>query len=234
MNCHLRPKGFIQPRNRRQRETLHSRPENERRNQQMQTVDDARVNKMRDRSCSAFDQNFLQSKTKKPDRDRHGVETPLDQGQRDRLSALRNRPVSAPDDEPPGTVVREPSRWSFEAPARINNDTSRMPPGNAPYGQLRIVSGDRARPNHNRIDVRAQPVQMIESARAIDPARLAAGRCNPPVERLPELRDNEWFLGIGARNRGENCVVCQRVRRRRPVLLPTVCALRFRQWFHND
>jgi hypothetical protein len=59
---------------------------------------------------------------------------------------------------------------------------------------LRIVSHSRADADNNRVNERSQPMQVLQSGRAIDVFRMPGFGCDPAIEGLAELTDNNKIV----------------------------------------
>jgi hypothetical protein len=67
---------------------------------------------------------------------------------------------------------------------------------NPPHGQLRIVGERGTHANHDRIDQRPEPVQMIETRRPIDVSGVAGFGGNAPIKRLADLADHDQIISF--------------------------------------
>ena len=60
-----------------------------------------------------------------------------------------------------------------------------------PHGQLRVVRADRLGTDHDRVDQRTQPVQVLPVLVPGDKASVPRARGDEPVQALPELGDGQ-------------------------------------------
>ena len=56
-----------------------------------------------------------------------------------------------------------------------------------PDRQLRVIGQRRSDADHDNIDQRAQPMQMLDAGRTVDVLGMTGSRRNPAVERLADL-----------------------------------------------
>ena len=56
-----------------------------------------------------------------------------------------------------------------------------------PDGQLRIIGERRSNADHDNVDQRAQPVQVLDAGWTVDVLGMTGSRRDPAVERLTDL-----------------------------------------------
>lgn len=99
------------------------------------------------------------------------------------------------DDNPADAVRREHPRRPWGAPSRIDHDPGGAAPRHPSNGQLRIVGNHRSHPDDHGIDLRAQPVEVIECGGTVDVTRVTAYCRDSPVQRLSKLPNNKRLAG---------------------------------------
>ena len=84
---------------------------------------------------------------------------------------------------------------------RIEHDAQRARPGDVARRQLRIVRGDRAGADDDRVAQRAHPVQVQDVFLAGDELRIAGVRGDEAVQALAEVADRDRAGRRGAADR---------------------------------
>ena len=79
----------------------------------------------------------------------------------------------------------------------INDHARRVRPVDEAHGKARIVATDGVLPDNHGIDQGATSMQMRQTLRARNIARVARRRRHAPVQRLADLRQNESPRGGG-------------------------------------
>ena len=72
-----------------------------------------------------------------------------------------------------------------------------------PDRQLRIIGKRRSNADHDYVDQRTQPVQMLDAGRTVDVLRMASRRRYPAVERLADLPDHNEIVDRPVPQRAE-------------------------------
>ena len=181
------------------------------------TVDHARIDEMRYRLGAAFDQYFFEALDgRAPLRSRPAPEPPADA-----LTTSGSAPRGTGPSLPLTTKQRAPvgseaARRRLKPAVRIDDDAGRLTPGDSSTVSIGSSAVIVPTPTTTASTCDSKPVQVIERARAVDPARSTAHRRDAPVERLPELRDDKGSIRTSADDRFKNTVVnqCQRAGRR--------------------
>ena len=61
-------------------------------------------------------------------------------------------------------------------------------------GQLRVIGQRRSNADHDNVDQRAQPVQMLDAGRTVDVLGMTGRRRDPTVERLADLSHDHQIV----------------------------------------
>ena len=166
------------------------RADQQRGDHEVQPVERVGVQKLRQRARAALDQHARKSGALEGGQNVARIEPPLARLHLDRLDAgRRRRRAGRPHADPPRPVrvaVKHPQACG-RAAARVDHDAGGIASGPPADRQLRIVRERRAHAHHHGLDLRPQPVQMVERAIAVDPPAFPGNRGDPPVEGLPEL-----------------------------------------------
>ncbi|SFU41674.1 conserved hypothetical protein [Halomonas korlensis] len=163
----------------------------QRRDQQVQAVEHAGLEKARHGDAAAFDQHPLEAALREGAEHGGGGKAALAHGQ--------GLTADMPTDWPGGLdafamqmqgrrrsvlkqleVARHPS-------ARVEDDAHRLGAGHVAHGELRVVLAGGAGAHHDRLHQGAQPVKMDAAFQPIDVMRMAAFGSDAPVEALAEL-----------------------------------------------
>ncbi len=120
----------------------------------------------------------------------------------DILGKLRARTLGDYD-QPAHAIGRQQPRRRGQATVRIDHDARRARPGHAADRQLRIVSQRGPNPDDHRVDHRAQPMQVLQPINSVDVMGMAGLGGHPPVQRLPELADDDEFVHLPGSDRPE-------------------------------
>ena len=100
----------------------------------------------------------------------------------ERLRAGRERTLLASHDEARRAVVVHAFRLPGQAPAGVDHDAGRVPPGDAPDGEERIVRDDGTDSDHHRVDARPDLMQMIEGGRPVDMFGVTGQCCDTTIQ----------------------------------------------------
>ncbi|SDO16551.1 conserved hypothetical protein [Vreelandella arcis] len=190
-----------------------ARANQQRSDQQVQSVYYPRLNKLRDGNAAAFYQDSVQLVRFQQRKDIAGCKlAPTIQRQHaafDR-AARRGQRSLWPDQMQRGRFVTLKQLPVHRHPAAgIQHHPRRMAAANVADGQLRVIGIGGSGPYHHRIGQRSQPMQMHQACLAIDVMGMAALGGNPAIQALPQLRHHpslcthqrrhvaHQFLGIG-------------------------------------
>ena len=170
----------------------------------MQPVDATGAREARDRVCAALDQDASQSARAQLGKDGAGIKAAfgLDPHHFD-TGGQRARGMRAADDQPPRAVIGQKPRLRRQTTLRIDHDARRIRTADPPHRQLRIVRDRGADADHDGVDQRPQPMQMVEAFAAVDVFGMSARRRDPAVERLTDLRDDHHVVGRALAQRPE-------------------------------
>jgi len=164
-------------------EARSSRADDDRRNEEMQSIYAVRFDEGGDGPCAALDEDAAQSSCEKRiDDGGRRNHSPRRAEAQEFGAPERRRNVRRTNEEASRAVINQPFPCAVETTAGIDRRPRRAFPGDAAHGELRIVSDDRARAYHHCVDMRPQAMQVIERCGAADVARLAADRGDAPVE----------------------------------------------------
>jgi hypothetical protein len=103
-----------------------------------------------------------------------------------------------------GSVLTEDSRLAAKATVRVDNHAGRLPAGNPPHGQLRIVGYRSTDADNDRVDQSPQPMEVGQSGRPVDVFRMPRFRRNTAIERLTDLADHHQSVDDAPAKRAEN------------------------------
>jgi len=95
-----------------------------------------------------------------------------------------------------GAVVGQQASRRRKLASRIDDDANRIGTGDATNRQLGIVGQRATNSNYDGIDERAQPMQMGETAGAIDVTRSTGRRGDAAVERLTDLAHDDELIDL--------------------------------------
>lgn len=115
------------------------------------------------------------------------------------------------DDDAARTIVAEGAGGRRQPPARVDDDARRILPGNAPHRELRVVRDRRADADDDGINKRAQAMKMIKPIGAVDVMGMPGGGGCAPIERLPDLANDDELIDLACRERREDLVPSRQV-----------------------
>ena len=131
----------------------------------MQTVERLGLQKMRNRVRAAFHEHPAQTTGEKRRADVGRGDVTVQPTQNDQfIAACGPGTLDAGDDDATDAIVSEPALLALRPPPWIKHHPRRTWTTGATYIQLRIVGKDCSRANKDRINVRAQPVQVVKRA----------------------------------------------------------------------
>lgn len=162
--------------------------------QQVQPVDDARFDKLGDGDAATFHQNTRQLASLEQG-DNVAGHKPAMAIQRQHAALHRPRGGGLGGIRPHhmqrgrGGVLKQLAVHGHPA-AGVEHHPRRVATADVAHGQLRVIGIGRPRANHHRIGQRPQPVQVHQAFPAVDVMGMAALRRNPAVKALPQLRDH--------------------------------------------
>jgi hypothetical protein len=170
MRTHLHAHGLVGALDRRQRDAGSARAENDRRYNHVQSVKATCRKEARNGVGATFDQYSAQSARTECCKDRRGRKLPISRGQPKELHARdRSNGFSfCGYQDAADTILTEDPRLVAEPSVRIDDDASRLLPGDPAYSQLRIVGYRSTDADNDCVDQSPQPVEVRQSARPID------------------------------------------------------------------
>lgn len=164
--------------------------------QQMQSVNGTRLNKLRHRNSAALYQYPRQALLGQQVDNIMGVELPagiqrqyaaFNVGQARRC--LQLRPYASPHDmQRRGAIGVQQRQVAGNTTAWIQHHPRRVSAANVAHGQLRVVGAGGTRTDDNGIDQGAQAVQVNQTFMAIDVVGVAALRGDAAIHALSQLR----------------------------------------------
>ena len=163
----------------------------------MQPVHHISIDEVRNGARTALNQQPLQSPLEQSSDDGAWRNKLIGLGQTNNIDTRRTRRIAGPHDNALCAIVSEAPRPHRQTSARVDNDARRMPPGDTPHIQHRIVGQHRAYPDDDGVNACPQPVQVIKRCAPVDPSALTGGRGDTSVQRLPELRHNKRAIRTG-------------------------------------
>lgn len=198
---HRRAQGAFQGINRCHLQAGPAGANQQRRHQQVQTIDRACFNKLRDGNAAPFYQYACQAALRQQCDDVLGVELPV--GVKRQHAAFGVVCVITniwPGDMQRGRGIRsEQQMLSGYSASWVNDHPHGVLAGDMAHGELRIVSRRSARAHHHGICQCPQAVQMHQAFKAVDVVRVAAFRGNSPIKALPQLSHYPARLGCQRR-----------------------------------
>src|SRR5690606_39322802 len=169
--------------------------DHERRDRDLQPVEQLRFEEPRDRRAAALDE-YRPEAAPVQRVEQHVEREPAvadrnadDLGLAVTLAARGERFVD--DQQRAGGAVAEDAAIGAEAPPRIEDDADRVRAGRDAHREPRIVRRDGARADDDGVAQRAHALQMQEIRGAGHVERIAARGRDLPVEALAEMRDGE-------------------------------------------
>ena len=203
MNVYARAKRLRQRRDGREVQPRAARADDDRRDQDMQPVDAARLDESGQRARAALDQYAAQSPREQRLHNVARREASVPRGEFYPLDARAGFGRRGADQNPPRAVLGQPFAGLVQPAAGVDRDAGGARPDDPPHVELGVVGGDGSGADHDSVDMGAQTMQMIERRRAADAAQLAADGGDPSIERLADLRHDEGAVLRGRAQRGE-------------------------------
>ncbi len=180
--------------------------EDDRRHHHMQAVEAVRLEKARDRSGAALDQDAPQAARGEAREDGGRRDLAVLDRQRDLFDAGERTGAVPGDDEARYAVVAQCPRAGRQPPVRIDDDADGMRAADPAHRQQGIVRDGGPDPDDDGIDQRAEPVEMVEPFAAIDVVGMPGHRCGTAVERLADLPDHHEIVHQPGAQRPENAL----------------------------
>ena len=164
--------------------------------QQMQSINSSRFDKLRHRNAAAFYQHPRQALLGQQGDNTMGSElTAGVQGQYATFNVgqarrcLQLRPYVRPHDmQRRGAIGVQQRQVVGNATAWIQHHPRRVGAANVAHGQLRVIGAGGARTDHHRVDQCTQAVQVNQAFMAVDVVGVAAFRRDAAIHTLPQLR----------------------------------------------
>jgi hypothetical protein len=97
--------------------------------------------------------------------------------------------------QPPYAVARKYTGAGRQPSTGIDDHPCRLRPGYVPNRKLRVVGEGGTHPDHNRINQRAQPMQMGKPIRSIDVMGVTGRGRHPAIQRLADLTYHHQIVG---------------------------------------
>lgn len=163
----------------------------QRRDQQVQAVERAGLEKARHGDAAAFDQHPLEAALREGVEHGGGGKAAIANGQglTADMPADRTGGLDAFAMQMQGrrhTVLKQSEAGRYP-PARVEDDAHRLGAGHVAHRELRVVLAGGAGAHHNRLHQGAQPVKVDAAFQSIDVMRMAACGGDAPVQALAEL-----------------------------------------------
>ena len=114
------------------------------------------------------------------------------------------------DQKTADAVIGENLGAGWKPSIRIENDARRLRTGDPPHRQLRVIGESGADANDDGVDQGAQPMQMRESRRSVDVFRVSGFGGDAPVQRLPDLANDDQIIDCPDPERPEQFVPWRR------------------------
>ncbi len=167
----------------------------QRRHQQVQSVEDAGLEEARHRDTAAFDQHPLEAPGGQGVEHRRGGEAALGQGQRQARHmvprrAFRAGPLAVQVQGRRFRVAQQETIRRHPA-ARVEDHPHRVGSRHMAHGQARVVLAGGAGADHHGVHQGAEPVQVHQALRPVDEVGVAALGGDAPVQALTELGDGQ-------------------------------------------
>lgn len=171
------------------------------RHQQVQTLDRACFNKLRDGNAAPFYQYACETALCQQVNHIAGSELPEGiQRQYAAFSMTRCAVNVWPGDvQRRGGVRGEQRMLGRHSASWVNDHPHGVLAGDMAHGELGVIRCCRARTYHHGICQRPQTVQMHQALKAVDVVRVAAFRGNSPIKALPQLSRYPARLGCQRR-----------------------------------
>lgn len=175
------------------------------RDQQVQPIDAARFDKLRNRNAAAFDQHAGQAFAGQQGDNLAGLElavfvqpqhAALNVGPNLRLNLRLNvarvhslRHIGSYDMQRRCAVVAQQRQVIRKAASWVKHHPGRVAATNVAYGQLRVVGTGRPCADDHRVNQRPQAVQMDQAFVTVDVVGVTAFRRNAAIQALAQLSD---------------------------------------------
>jgi len=164
--------------------------------QQMQSINGSRFDKLRHRNAAAFYQHPRQALLGQQGDNTMGSElTAGVQGQYATFNVgqarrcLQLRPYVRPHDmQRRGVIGVQQCQVAGNAAAWIQHHPRRVSAANMAHGQLRVIGAGGTRADHHCVDQSAQTMQVNQTFMAVDVVGVAAFRGNAAIHTLSQLR----------------------------------------------
>ena len=164
--------------------------------QQMQSINGSRFDKLRHRNAAAFYQHPRQALLGQQGDNTMGSElTAGVQGQYATFNVgqarrcLQLRPYVRPHDmQRRGAIGVQQCQVAGNAAAWIQHHPRRVSAANIAHGQLRVIGAGGTRADHHCVDQSAQTMQVNQTFMAVDVVGVAAFRGNAAIHTLSQLR----------------------------------------------
>ncbi len=164
--------------------------------QQMQSINGSRFDKLRHRNAAAFYQHPRQALLGQQGDNTMGSElTAGVQGQYATFNVgqarrcLQLRPYVRPHDmQRRGAIGVQQCQVAGNAAAWIQHHPRRVSAANMAHGQLRVIGAGGTRADHHCVDQSAQTMQVNQTFMAVDVVGVAAFRGNAAIHTLSQLR----------------------------------------------
>lgn len=161
----------------------------QRRHQQVQSLNGACFNKLRDGNAAPFNQYPLQAALRQQVNNIVGSELPVGiQWQYAAFGVAGGAVNVRPGDMQRGRGIRgEQHMLGGYSASWVNHYPHGMLAGDMTHGELGVISGCRTRADHHGVGQRPQAVQMHQAFKAVDVVGVTAFRGNSPIQTLPQL-----------------------------------------------
>lgn len=190
-----RPARLVEGIDRRQSQSGPPGTDQQRRHQQVQTVQHVGADEARHGHAAAFDQHPREPAFGQCDQDRPGRDALRPGGQLETLDVAadaRQTGRAMSDQVQRGRLVGlEDAMPGGEPTARVEHHPARVAPRDVTHAELRVVGGDGAGTDQHAVDQRPQAMQMDATLEAVDVVRGAAVGSDASVETLAELGDRQ-------------------------------------------
>ncbi len=193
---HGRAQRTLKGLNRRHLQPWPTGADQQRGDQQMQSINGSRFDKLRHRNAAAFYQHPRQALLGQQGDNTMGSElTAGVQGQYATFNVgqarrcLQLRPYVRPHDmQRRGAIGVQQCQVAGNAAAWIQHHPRRVSAANMAHGQLRVIGAGGTRADHHCVDQSAQTMQVNQTFMAVDVVGVAAFRGNAAIHTLSQLR----------------------------------------------
>ncbi|GED23759.1 hypothetical protein HHA01_27360 [Halomonas halmophila] len=177
----------------------------QRRHQQMQAVEGAGLEEVRQGGTATLDEDAAIAGIAQVRDDRPGQAAAFRLGQhRMPLVGAASIRGQRGADQLPGRrlAIGKQAMVAGEPPSGVDDHAQRVGALDMAYRQCRIIGGDGAGTDDHGIDQGAQTMQMDPRFEDIDVVRVSAGRGDAAIQALPQLADDTAFRGAEHRQQG--------------------------------